>query len=85
MSDMLAPNAVIETLNRYFDCVMLPVNRHRGEVMEIMGDGVLAVFGVRPRAGSFLTRRWRERDSNSRSPATANSVVAPCRWVACEG
>jgi adenylate cyclase len=44
MSDMLAPNAVIETLNRYFDCVMLPVNRHRGEVMEIMGDGVLAIF-----------------------------------------
>jgi class 3 adenylate cyclase len=35
---MLAPNAVIETLNRYFDCVMLPVNRHCGEVMEIMGD-----------------------------------------------
>ena len=44
MSDTLAPNAVIETLNRYFDCVMLPVNRHRGEVMEIMGDGVLAIF-----------------------------------------
>jgi hypothetical protein len=44
MSDMMAPNAVIETLNGYFDCVMLPVNRHCGEVMEIMGDGILAIF-----------------------------------------
>ena len=44
MSDTLAPSAVIETLNRYFDCVMPPVNRHGGEVMEIMGDGVLAIF-----------------------------------------
>jgi adenylate cyclase len=44
MSDTLAPAAVIETLNRYFDCVMLPINQHGGEVMEIMGDGVLAIF-----------------------------------------
>ena len=32
MSDTLAPAAVIETLNRYFDCVMLPINQHGGEV-----------------------------------------------------
>jgi adenylate cyclase len=44
MSDTLAPTAVIETLNRYFDCVMLPIKQHGGEVMEIMGDGVLAMF-----------------------------------------
>jgi adenylate cyclase len=44
MSDTLAPAAVIETLNRYFDCVMPPINQHGGEVMEIMGDGVLAIF-----------------------------------------
>ena len=44
MSDRLEPTAVIETLNRYFDSVMIPVKRHGGEVMEIMGDGVLAIF-----------------------------------------
>jgi adenylate cyclase len=44
MSDTLAPVAVIETLNRYFDCVMPPINQHGGEVMELMGDGVLAIF-----------------------------------------
>jgi hypothetical protein len=26
------------------------------------------VFGFRPLAGSFLTRRWRKQDSNPRSP-----------------
>ena len=44
MSDTLAPAEVIKTLNRYFDAVMMPVNQHGGEVMEIMGDGILAFF-----------------------------------------
>ena len=44
MSDAMLPTAVIETLNRYFDCVMPPVVKRGGDVMEIMGDGVLAIF-----------------------------------------
>jgi adenylate cyclase len=35
---------VIRTLNQYFDCVIPPVRQHGGEVVEIMGDGVLAIF-----------------------------------------
>jgi len=31
-------------LNEYFDCVFPPVRAHGGEIMEIMGDGVLAIF-----------------------------------------
>ncbi|MBV8888299.1 MAG: adenylate/guanylate cyclase domain-containing protein [Alphaproteobacteria bacterium] len=44
LSDSLSPVAVIRMLNRYFDCVMPPVRRHGGEVLELMGDGVLAIF-----------------------------------------
>jgi adenylate cyclase len=44
LSDMLAPTDVIKTLNRYFDCVMQPVSERGGEVMELMGDGILAIF-----------------------------------------
>ena len=44
MSDRLSPRAVIRTLNQYFDCVIPPVREHGGEVVEIMGDGVLAIF-----------------------------------------
>jgi adenylate cyclase len=44
MSDRFSSRAVIRMLNQYFDCVMLPIQRHGGEVVEIMGDGVLAMF-----------------------------------------
>lgn len=44
MSDQLNPRAVLRLLNSYFDCVMPPVQQHGGEVVEIMGDGVLAIF-----------------------------------------
>jgi adenylate cyclase len=44
LSDRLSPRSVIRMLNEYFDCVMSPVRAHGGEIMEIMGDGVLAIF-----------------------------------------
>ncbi|HVC51644.1 MAG TPA: adenylate/guanylate cyclase domain-containing protein [Stellaceae bacterium] len=44
LSDRHSSRAVIRTLNQYFDCVMPPVRAHGGEVVEIMGDGVLAIF-----------------------------------------
>jgi adenylate cyclase len=44
LSDRMSPRAVIRMLNEYFDCVIPPVHRHGGEVVEIMGDGVLAIF-----------------------------------------
>jgi adenylate cyclase len=48
MSDSLSSRAVIRVLNRYFDCVMPPIRAHGGEVVEIMGDGVLAMFHQGP-------------------------------------
>jgi adenylate cyclase len=44
MSDRMSPRAVIGMLNEYFDCVIPPVHAAGGEVVEIMGDGVLAIF-----------------------------------------
>ena len=44
MSDAMAPAEVIVALNRYFDCVIPAVTKRNGDVMEIMGDGVLAIF-----------------------------------------
>jgi adenylate cyclase len=48
LSDQLNPRAVLRLLNDYFDCVMPPVQQHGGEVVEIMGDGVLAIFNHGP-------------------------------------
>ena len=44
MSDTMEPAQVIVALNRYFDCVIPAVTKRNGDVMEIMGDGVLAIF-----------------------------------------
>ena len=44
LSDTMNPRAVVRLLNDYFDDVIPPVREHGGEVMEIMGDGVLAIF-----------------------------------------
>lgn len=52
MSDQMRPRAVLRALNTYFDCVMPPVEQHGGEVVEIMGDGVLAIFPHGPERGA---------------------------------
>src|ERR1700741_3794694 len=44
LSDALPPPEVIETLNRYFDCVIPPIKSHGGEVLEFLGDGILAIL-----------------------------------------
>ena len=44
LSDALPPAEVIEMLNRYFDCVIPPIKRHGGEVLEFLGDGILAIL-----------------------------------------
>jgi adenylate cyclase len=44
MSDTHSPELVIETLNRYFDCIIPPVHKRGGEVLEIMGDAMLVIF-----------------------------------------
>ncbi|HTT78678.1 MAG TPA: adenylate/guanylate cyclase domain-containing protein [Stellaceae bacterium] len=52
MSDRLGPREVIRVLNEYFDSIIPPVHEHGGEVVEIMGDGVLAMFRQRPDDGA---------------------------------
>jgi adenylate cyclase len=52
ISDQKKPRAVLRMLNSYFDCVIPPVQEHGGEVVEIMGDGVLAIFKEGPERGA---------------------------------
>jgi adenylate cyclase len=40
----LPPAEVIEILNCYFDCVIPPIKRYGGEVLEFLGDGILAIL-----------------------------------------
>ena len=46
LADRLEPQALVDLLNRYFDCQVPPIVEHGGEVLKFMGDGLLAIFPI---------------------------------------
>ena len=46
MSGSAPATEIISVLNRVFDCQVPAVERHGGEVLKFMGDGMLAIFPV---------------------------------------
>jgi adenylate cyclase len=46
MSGGAEPEDIITVLNRVFDCQVPAVERHGGEVLKFMGDGMLAIFPI---------------------------------------
>ncbi|KAB2851655.1 MAG: adenylate/guanylate cyclase domain-containing protein [Hyphomicrobiaceae bacterium] len=42
----LTPEASVALLNRYYDCVLPPIAKAGGEILKLIGDGVLAIFRV---------------------------------------
>jgi adenylate cyclase len=46
LADRLPPAALLDLLNRYFDCQTPAIAEQGGEVLKFMGDGLLAIFPV---------------------------------------
>ena len=44
ISDLWPRDDVIALLNDYFDALSEPIDRHGGEILKFMGDGLLAIF-----------------------------------------
>jgi adenylate cyclase len=44
LADTVAPQALIERLNIFFDCLVPAIEAEKGEVLKFMGDGLLAIF-----------------------------------------
>ncbi|WP_407070379.1 adenylate/guanylate cyclase domain-containing protein [Phyllobacterium endophyticum] len=44
ISDIWPRDDVIELLNGYFDAMSEPIEKHGGEILKFMGDGLLAIF-----------------------------------------
>ena len=44
LSQRLDAGAIVDLLNRYYDCLVPEIERRRGEVLKFMADGVLAIF-----------------------------------------
>ncbi len=51
ISEILSPEQLIESLNRYFALIAVPITRYGGVISQFQGDAVLATFNV-PRADS---------------------------------
>ena len=51
LSDRLPSETVVDILNLYFDCQVLAIRNHGGEVLKFMGDGLLAVFPIAEQPG----------------------------------
>lgn len=47
LADRIEPAALIALLDRYFECQIVPIAEHGGEVLKFMGDGLLAIFPLR--------------------------------------
>ena len=46
LSDQFSPRIMIDLLNRYFDCQVPVILNYAGEVLNFMGDGLLAMFPI---------------------------------------
>ena len=54
IADGCEPHAVIGLLNDYADAVISSIHAHGGDVLKLMGDGVLAVFTAESRGDDAL-------------------------------
>lgn len=61
LSDLWPRDDVIQLLNDYFDAMSDPIERHGGEILKFMGDGLLAIFPLsKPSACEDLLTAIRE-------------------------
>jgi class 3 adenylate cyclase len=57
MCDRLDPMDTVRILNGYFQCMSEAITRHHGRITELIGDGLLALFGA------LGPNPWQARDA----------------------
>lgn len=80
LSTKLPANEYLELLNLYFDCTAGSVMEHAGEVLKLVGDGVMAVFPFDPgeevKACSAALSAARDSLSKAKKLQQENTVAA---------
>jgi adenylate cyclase len=82
LADRLPPQALVDLLNRYFDCQVPPIVDHGGEVLKFMGDGLLAIFPIVSEADSAAAIAWISPPSVRRSISLRGLKNSPGSWGA---
>jgi adenylate cyclase len=57
MCEKMEPSTIVSILNGYFRCMSEAISKHHGQVTELMGDGILALFGA------VRNNPWQEQDA----------------------
>jgi adenylate cyclase len=77
MTDTLSPREVIAVLGEYYDAVAGPVRLHGGDVVKMIGDGMIAIFPTRD--GVDVARAAREALDAAREARAALEAIEPER------
>ena len=84
LSESMDPDSYLALLNRYFECTAAPVIQHGGEILNFIGDGVLAIFPVDGDCGTAAARAEAAvRDARrlrAEAVATGTPAGAPLRF-----
>jgi adenylate cyclase len=81
LSDRLPAETVVEILNHYFDCQVVAIRDHGGEVLKFMGDGLLAVFPVDQYVGDAALVCSRVLEAARESCASVDALAIPVGGV----
>lgn len=74
LTSTMTPAQTTALLNRYYDCIVTPLEAAGGEVLKLIGDGVLAIFEARD--GQFNADLCRDALQAAR---TALIAVGQCK------
>ena len=81
LTERLGPEEVVAYLNTYFERIVARILRHRGTINEILGDGILVIFGAPTSADDDAERAvaspWRCRSPWRNSARSAGRLGLP--------
>ncbi len=69
MCDQMDPSEVVSILNGYFQCMSDVLSNHHGRVTELIGDGLLALFGA------LRSNPWQVQDAVNGALAMRDALV----------
>lgn len=79
LSGGMSGEETVDLLNRYFDCVVPPIEEAGGDVLKYIGDGVLAIFRAEERGEAACAKALKAARVILERIAADRAVAAPAR------